>query len=90
MSPIHASLLAIGWLLVALFFFGVFSCSKQKYQGSWYTIKQGDHYSDGRIGKLYGRDNKKFSWIFEVEFEDNALYKKTDLIESCQLHNDNG
>ena len=80
MTPASATALALLWLIASLFLLGVFSCSKRKYRGNWYTIKQGDHYSDGKIDKLYGRDNKKSSWIFEVEFEDNALYKDTDLI----------
>ena len=81
MKPVPATAVAILWLLASLFLLGVFSsCSKQKYEGSWYTIKQGDHYSDGKIDRLYGRDNKRSNWIFEVEFEDNALYKSTDLV----------
>ena len=81
MKPAPATAVAILWLLISLFLLGVFSCTKRKYRGNWYTIKQGNHYSDSRIDKLYGRDNKKSSWIFEVEFEDNALYKDTDLID---------
>jgi hypothetical protein len=86
MKPVPATAVALLWLLASLFILGVFSsCSKQKYQGNWYTIKQGNHYSDGKIDKLYGRDNKKSKWIFEVEFEDNALYKDIDLANSANF-----
>jgi len=44
MNPAIATVVSFLWLMASLFLLGAFSCSKRKYQGNWYTIKQGDVY----------------------------------------------
>ena len=75
MSPIHASLLAIGWLFVALFLLGVFSSCKKIDENGFrtYTIKEGKHKSRTRY-----KTTKTNHLQFQAIFDESAIYTSQD------------
>ena len=75
MSPIHASLLAIGWLFVALFLLGVFSSCKKIDENGFrrYTIKEGKHKSRTRY-----KTTKTNCLQFQTIFDNSAIYTSQD------------
>ena len=82
MSPVHASLVAIVWLLIALFLFGVFSsCKKITSDYTTFTIKKNRHRSTSSYNST---KDLIFNW--RIIFDSSAIYTTSDSINQLDIN----
>ena len=73
----QAIAISVIWYILAMSLYFVFtSCKKVDENGfKTYIINQGNHYSNGKLDKLYGNNNRKNSWEWQVIFDSSAIYE---------------
>ena len=77
----------IYYILIMSLYFLFTSCKKIDENGfKTYTISKGSHYSDGKIDKLWGNDNRKNSWNWEVIFDSTAIYQTSNPLNQLDVN----
>ena len=77
----------IYYILIMSLYFLFTSCKKIDENGfKTYIINQGSHYSNGKLDKLYGNDNKENSWQWQVIFDSSAIYKTQNPLNQLDVN----
>lgn len=84
----QAIAISVIWYILAMSLYFVFtSCKKVDENGfKTYIINQGSHYSNGKLDKLYGNNNRKNSWEWQVIFDSSAIYETQNPLNQLDVN----
>jgi hypothetical protein len=84
----QAIAIAIIWYILAMSLYFLFSSCKKVDENGFktYIINQGSHYSNGKLDKLYGNDNRNNSWTWQVIFDSSAIYETQNPINQLDVN----